>query len=438
MQGDTAAGEQTERQRKFRHNQHAAKAVASQGGSGTAAGFQNFVEVHARGLPCGSAAEENSREHGGGDGEEQDGSVEADVGFSGKSEGRHERHDGFEEGPRERDAEHAAHGGKRDAFGEKLAEEALARGAEGSADGDFFLARGGASHQEVRDVGAGDEQDEGDGAEKQPEGGAHVAIEEVVFQRLDARGPAFIGFWVDFGDVGGDGGHVRIGLREGDAGLHARENDKPVEIVVDLVGREDERKEEFAFAAIGGAGRADADDGVEFAIHVDFAADDVRIGAEMVAPELVGEDDDVIFSGDGFVGGEVAAEEGLFFDNFVEIAGRHEGALDALGAFAGGDIEISVAGGAHGLEDGIFALPLEEIAGGGDVAFTGDFRPDDHELAGMRVGERGEQRGVDDAEDGGIGADAESQGEHGDRGEAGIFAEEAEAKAKVAQQVGHA
>ncbi len=156
------------------------------------------------------------------------GSVEADVGFGGKSEGRHERHDGFEQGPGQGDAEHAAHGGERDAFGEQSAEEALARGAKGGADGDFFLARGGASHQEVRDIGAGDEQDETDGAEKQPEGGTHVAIEEIVFQRLDARGPAFIGFWVDFGDVGGDGGHVRIGLREGDAGFHACENDEPV------------------------------------------------------------------------------------------------------------------------------------------------------------------------------------------------------------------
>ncbi len=171
---------------------------------------------------------------------------------------------------------------------------------------------------------------------------------------------------------------------------------------------------------------------------MDFAADDVGIAAEMVSPELVGKDDDVIFAGDGFIGGEVAAEEGLFFDHFVEIAGRHEGALDAFGAFAGGDIEISVAGGAHGLEDGIFALPFQEVAGGGDVAFTGDFGPDDHELAGMRVGERGEQRGVDDAEDGGVGADAQGQSEDGDCGEAGIFAEKAETKTKVAQQVGHA
>ena len=65
-----------------------------------------------------------------------------------------------------------------------------------------FLARGGASHQEVRDVGAGDQQDETDRAEQQPESGTHVAIEKIVLQRLDARAPAFIRFGIDFGDVG--------------------------------------------------------------------------------------------------------------------------------------------------------------------------------------------------------------------------------------------
>ena len=147
-------------------------------------------------------------------------------------------------------------------------------------------------------------------------------------------------------------------------------------------GLKDQRKEELAFAAIGGAGRADADDGVEFAVHVDFPADDVGIAAEMVSPQLVGKDDDVIFAGDGFIGGEVAAEEGLFFDHFVEIAGRHEGCRwTCSGRSPVAILKFAVAGGAHGLEDGIFALPFQEVAGGGDVAFTGDFRPDDYELA---------------------------------------------------------
>lgn len=36
-----------------------------------------------------------------------------------------------------------------------------------------------------------------------------------------------------------------------------------------------------------------------------------------------------------------------------------------------------------------------------------------HQLAGLGIGQRPEQYGFDNAEDGGIGADTQSEGEHG-------------------------
>ncbi len=51
--------------------------------------------------------------------------------------------------------------------------------------------------------------------------------------------------------------------------------------------------------------------------------------------------------------------------------------------------------------------------------------------SGVRVRQRAEEDGVDDAEDGGVGADAEREGEDGHEREAGRFAELAESEAEV-------
>ena len=52
----------------------------------------------------------------------------------------------------------------------------------------------------------------------------------------------------------------------------------------------------------------------------------------------------------------------------------------------------------------------------------------------MRVGKRLQQDGVDQAEDGGAGSDAERESENRDGSEAGIFAEHAESETDVLQK----
>ena len=56
---------------------------------------------------------------------------------------------------------------------------------------------------------------------------------------------------------------------------------------------------------------------------------------------------------------------------------------------------------------------------------------DADELFGMGIGKPDEENSVDEAEDGGVGADAESQREDSDGREAGILAEQARAVANV-------
>jgi hypothetical protein len=60
---------------------------------------------------------------------------------------------------------------------------------------------------------------------------------------------------------------------------------------------------------------------------------------------------------------------------------------------------------------------------------VGFAQPD--ELRGIFEGQGAEQDGVYDAEDRGIGADAEGKGKDGDDGEAGRFCEHAQGKSEV-------
>ncbi len=111
--------------------------------------------------------------------------------------------------------------------------------------------------------------------------------------------------------------------------------------------------------------------------------------------------------------------------------------LDLLGLGAFVQVECATGPCSDGLERCVLALPVEEVAGGDAVAVVLNLGPDHDDAVGFVVGQRGEERGVDDAEDGGVGADAESEGEDSDRGEAGVFPEEAEAEDEVAPAVAH-
>ena len=61
-----------------------------------------------------------------------------------------------------------------------------AAGADGGADRHLAAPADGAGQQQVRDVGAGDEQDEADGADEDPQRAAHVA-DDLLAQRHDAE-----------------------------------------------------------------------------------------------------------------------------------------------------------------------------------------------------------------------------------------------------------
>ena len=132
-----------------------------------AALLQYGLEIGAGELQGGGESEEDAGEGGDGQGEEQHGQAERDLLIARQGEAA-----GFGDGggeqvggpPGEQESERAAGRGEQYGFDEKLAHQAAASGAQCQAEGDLLLTAAGAAEEQVGDVGAGDEQQKGDGA----------------------------------------------------------------------------------------------------------------------------------------------------------------------------------------------------------------------------------------------------------------------------------
>ena len=121
--------------------------------------------------------------------------------------------------------------GEHHAFGQQLAQYAPAAGADGGADGELALAHGRARQQQVRHVGAGDEQNETNRAFEHQQfepGVAHHGFAHGKY--ADAFGfihPLRIGP----AELLADYFHFGAGLFDGDAGLEARGHGEIVALI---------------------------------------------------------------------------------------------------------------------------------------------------------------------------------------------------------------
>ena len=260
------------------------------------------------------------------------------------------------------------------------------------ADGDFFLARGAPGEKQIRDIDAGDEEDEADGAHHEPEAEAGLLGKKVVFERFDGDGEVFVRLRIALGELPGDDSHFGVGSFESDAALELAHHQEKMILAFDFVGLKGERDVHRRITNVGGTGSGDAENGVEFAAHAEFGADNLGIAAEAVAPEFVIEDDDVVVAGKGIVSNEMAAEGHFWAEEEVEPAGGYAAGLDLLGPIGRGDGEAFTGPAVEGVEDGGLFLPVEKVAGGSAVALTAFVVGPDHDDAvAIDVGERGEQ-----------------------------------------------
>src|SRR5580704_272113 len=207
---------------------------------------------------------------------------------------------------------------------------------------------------------------------------------------------------------------------------------------LDLVGFEGKRDVHGRIANVRGAGSGNPENGIEFAAHAELSADNAGIAAEMVAPEFVVEDDHVIITGEGVVGNEMTAESDLGAEEEVEPAGGYAAGLDLLGPVGSGNGEAFAGPAVEGVEDLGLLLPVEEVAGGSAVALAAFVvRPDHDDAVAIDIGERGKEDGVEEAKDGGGGADAQGESEEGDGSEARALPEQPQAVANIAPKFGH-
>ncbi len=182
----------------------------------------------------------------------------------------------------------------------------------------------------------------------------------------------------------------------------------------------------------------DTDDGVGLVAERDGGADDVGIAAELALPESVTDDNDVAAVRGVFLRCEGAAEhDGCAKEAEVGFGGVDT--VDLLG-YEAGEIEAGTAEVVRGdvLKDAGLGSPGIEVDRGGHTAVA--VRKGVHELdhaVGFRIGERLEQDGVDNGEDGGVGSDAEGESGDGSYGERRTTDEHAEGVAEVAEKVAH-
>ena len=138
---------------------------------------------------------------------------------------------------------------------------------------------------------------------------------------------------------------------------------------------------------------------------------------------------------------EPAAGDGGNVEGFENAIADLDG-LDFLRAGDTGDVRGSIRPDADRLkglvvaEEGEVHGRRELQAGGkiGEAAGAGRVKPEGDELVGVGIRKRAQQDAVDDAEDDGIGADADGEGEQNGDGESGGFAQAAEDELEIGEE----
>ena len=368
-----------------------------------------------------SEAEENARRDREHDGEEQDARIDGD-----RAQARHvfrlQRLNPAHAGGRHHDAEQAADRREEDALGQELLQQPAAARAQRRADRELFLTSEGAREQQVGDVGAGDQQDEADGAEQHQQRTADVA-DDLLVQRHDAERQAAIGR-IDVRKVapqpGGDG--VHLGLRGGGAGagLELGEN------VVVLAGadggsvrRERQRQEDLA--VLGDPKRRHhlarqresfgqhADDLERLSVERHRPSDDRWILPITPRPGAVVEDRRSRPARCVVSGFEEPAVQRPRAEHRQQVRG-HADRPDAFRFAVASQVEVRAKRDRDVLESRMTRLDVEVLGRREPVFRDVESRrsvPEDREPVGILIGQRSEQQRTGDAEDRAVGADAD-------------------------------
>ncbi len=359
---------------------------------------------------------------------------------------------------------------RNEAFDHQLTDQLPARRADGKADGDLLLAGEGARDQQVRHVGASDQQHQPDHAHENDESFrkaiAQLGVSGAGFVDVDCSAEKLLA------QIGGPFGGCRQrrfvladlvekclqrrrGGLDGVAGFETREHLHPalpsiVHVHPCPIRQHDglHQDRHANLRRTGGIestepGGGDADDGHRVIVHQDLAPDDIAISVEAAHPIVVAEDDVGVAQINAVVlfGAEHAAESGLDAEHREVIAGDEFGA-DALGLIAQADGSVGEPatenlGERRGLLLKILIDGIGMHAPSHVGSVVGTFLVKHDQLVRILHGQQAEHHLVQQREDGGIGTDAESEREHGNSREQRIAPHGAKSKTQVRQQALH-
>jgi hypothetical protein len=164
------------------------------------------------------------------------------------------------------------------------------------------------------------------------------------------------------------------------------------------------------------------------AVDQDAPAQDAGIAAKLPAPVAVGQEHGIRAAGRIVLAGKPTAEHGRDSEDRQDAISDQENAHQFGVADAG--YIAGVVGKHADILEGPVLLAINEIVGRRraqflDIQARGDV-PYSHQIVGLRIGQRLQQHALEHAENGRIGAHADSQGDERDRGEHGRAAEPAE------------
>ena len=424
------AGQQHERQRELGDDQRRSQAARA---DAAAAAARLFVQRHAHALIRRDHRRHDAEEHAGDRRQDERGAeharIDADVRDARQArELRRQEH--AKRGQRPRRDEQA---GQTAREGD---DDAAARRADRAANRQLTLTARCARQEQRRHVRARDEHHEADRGEQDEQRRAHVADQRIA-QRSHARPVIPVLGRILLRQPRADHVQLFARLRHRDAGREPAdhiEEMRAAERAIVVVERQ--RQEDFRLRRPPERPRQDADDFVRVAVEDRGAADDAGVGAEAATPQRVGQQHDLIASVDLFVVAQVAAERRSDAER-REKRRRHAESEQALRLAGAGQVHRPLAVGIHRRDRPAVAPPVEEVRRRDRTVQPSFARPllgDRHHPIRVGIRQRSPQHRVDNAEDGGVGADAERQRHQRDNREARLADEHPQAEPDVLLQ----
>ena len=294
----------------------------------------------------------------------------------------------------------------------------------------------GPRQQQIRDVRAGDQQQQADRAEQHPDVAGDPARERLLEgQQADAPLIRELGR-LPLLQVRDDRRQIRFGLRIGHARLQPSEQVDVAHAFDDPAALERDRHVDVR-AAPHEALRHDADHGAHGVVQPKLAAEHVRVAAELALPESIAQHHDRLRAGARIVGRRRPPDERRHAHH-VERVERAVVAAQPLRIAVAGPQHVADGRGDDPLEDGVSLGDLDELIdriAGPESALRRVRHPDAHQVVDVLIGKRIEDDGVEHAVDGRRGHDAERQGHDRQKGEPGTSRQPADAEPHVAPEL---